>query len=303
MTASAIVVIETAEFGALPASLRRRVASGRVSVRSVPRDSLSRVLSALGREPPSQGLAACRYLGQTGRSADGWIACADPVRFDAVGDRLRMRPVPATSAAGWLELTCSALTAALGGEGGYGFESVDGLGYLRGRPLEGLPVVPPAAASGTSPYERLPSPLEASDFHRLYSEIQMVLHKDDDVGHPDATANGLWLWGGGRPPDVAGTLPPFTGGDPLLEGYWRLAGSTIESDVAQLADRVERHDDLVVACGADEFTTAFPALWRANGRGRRLRLLFADGVDIDLAWWHRYLPWRLRRRPLTVDGE
>ncbi|HXF67574.1 MAG TPA: hypothetical protein VNK67_12875 [Burkholderiales bacterium] len=151
---------------------------------------------------------------------DYWL-CADPVHLEARRDRLVLfgpevvRPTREES---------DALVAALNRH--FAADAIAFAAphperwYLRAEPAPRLVTRELSAAAGAEVEMDLPAGEDGPRWRRLLNEIQMLLH-DHPVnqarearGAP--TANGLWLWGGGRLPRVPGR--PFShvaAGNPL----------------------------------------------------------------------------------------
>lgn len=74
----------------------------------------------------------------------------------------------------------------------------------------------------------LPEGEERLRWHRIFNEVQMLLHADpvnaarEDRGA--AMVNSLWFWGGGTLPAASSTFDAMQSNDPLAVGLARLAG-------------------------------------------------------------------------------
>jgi hypothetical protein len=80
--------------------------------------------------------------------------------------------------------------------------------YVRGRDAPRLHTVSFGEVVGQDVQMHLPAGPDAGEWHRIFNEVQMVLH-----GHPTneareargaLTVNSVWFWGGGTRPRVAG---------------------------------------------------------------------------------------------------
>jgi hypothetical protein len=139
----------------------------------------------------------------------------------------------------------------------------------------------------------MPAGAGAASFHRLQSEIQMLLHE-----HPVNEArrqrgqlviNTLWLWGGGTAGEVVTTkLPALVGDDPLFQGFWSRAGQRASEWSADLfhATRTIQSDTVVTVPGVDaRGHTVDPVgvledLYTAARRGRLGPLTLFLGADV-----------------------
>jgi len=270
---------------------------GLVSCANPGAEVLHNVLHCIAVPPPACGLAALRFLGQTGEAPAGWMAAADPVHFEA---RLRHLVVhslePGEVSAEELRDLFGTLQQQLAGAGESRFVSIGSCGYLRG----GLPLATPtlsaSSANGRLPDEFTPGGDTTRAFHKLQGEVQMVLHdhpvnlRRADAGRP--TINALWFWGGGRVSEVsAQSLPVLFADDPLLVGYWSSHSASVEAGRGDI--------DSCIECSASGFVAVLPGavtgisinvadtlerLRRGlqSGAIGRLSLLFHDGLRVDL---------------------
>lgn len=267
-------------------------------------DLLTRVLSELGLAHAADGLAALRYLGDTGNTASGFVCCADPVHFqtrmrDLVVHSLSEDQVTEAEVASLMET----LQTLLGGEEGMTFIAAGRHGYLLSDAPFETARIGTRSASGTVADRFMPSGPAAREYHRLQSEIQMVLHdhavnnERDNMSLPRISS--LWFWGGGAlPVDRPQVLPPFAGKHGLLKGYWAHAGAQVcephGNDAGILSPVTDSgvfdfttltNDELVA-----ELRTARQLLSRR--RIRRLSVVSQDGVCVRLRNRHRWRFWK-----------
>ena len=173
---------------------------------------------------------------------------------------------------------------------GLDFEAVEDRGYLRaGSPIATADCSAESAA-GRLPDEFMPTGDGAATFHRLQSELQMLLHdhpvnrRRRERGMP--AVNTLWLWGGGHAGAAdASVLPRLVSDDPLFRGYWSSRGQPASpwtpdaSDAAVVPgrDAVITVPERLVADDLRDFLARLRSLLR-TGRAGKLTLFFAGDV-------------------------
>ena len=277
----------------LPQPMRRWLSRGVVSARAIEREPLLDVLEAVGVAPPAAGLAALRYRGQTGKAPTGWLAAADPLHLETRLRHLVLRPFhPGEVTAEEMDAILASIRSAFPDDE-LEFEQVAGRGYLRtDRPLA-TAACSAECRGGRLPDEYMPAGREAASFHRLQSEIQMLLHE-----HPVNEArrqrgqlaiNTLWLWGGGTAGDDDSTrLPALAGDDPLFHGAWSSRGQRASGWTADLFGATNRllADTVVTVPGVDARGHAVDPvgvledLYTAMRQGRLGPLTLFLGADI-----------------------
>ena len=242
----------------LPQPIKRWLSRGAVSARATERELLLDVLGAVGVAPPAAGLAALRYHGQTGKVPTGWLAAADPMHLVTRLRHLVLRPfLSGDVKAEEMDAILASVRSAFPDDG-LAFEQADSRGYLRtDRPIA-TAACSAECAGGRLPDEFMPAGADAAAFHRLQSEIQMLLHE-----HPVNEArrqrgqlviNTLWLWGGGTAGEaVTMKLPALVGDDPLFQGFWSRAGQRASGWSADLfgAKETIQADTVVTVPGVD----------------------------------------------------
>jgi hypothetical protein len=242
----------------LPLPTRRWLSRGALTARAAEREPLLDVLAAAGAAAPATGLAALRYRGQTGNAPTGWIAAADPLHLETRLRHLVLRPFQRG------EVTAEEMDTILASvhrafpDDGLQFEQVDGRGYLRTDRPVATADCSAECAGGRLPDEFMPAGRDAASFHRLQSEIQMLLHE-----HPVNEArrqrgqraiNTLWLWGGGTAGEEDPTrLPALVSDDPLFRGAWSSRGQQASGWTADLVDAANHRgtDTVVTVPGVD----------------------------------------------------
>ena len=314
---TATVVLPAAGNGVLRAdAIRRWLSRADLSVTHEPEGTLSRLTTALGQPPVTDGLGALRLWGQTGDRPAVWMAAADPVYLEARLDhlclhRLSAQELPSRE----LGEVFDALQAEFGAEESLAFLQLAQCGYLRGSDA-----IPTASLSahclhGLEPSPYMPTGKDAAPYHRLHSEIQMALHlsavhrRREQAGQ--RPINALWIWGGGVSPErQPRALPPLFADDPLLRGYWHSAAGTIGSFDGDLADCIDRAPDGFVAVvphtlrpssdALDSLSAHLDTLRKLldGGHLQTLKLLFRDGITATVRKHHRLRIWRRRWAPL-----
>ncbi|MEM9208013.1 MAG: hypothetical protein AAGA61_02100 [Pseudomonadota bacterium] len=270
--------------------------------------TLDRVLGLLGIQAPVSGTAALRLLGQTGSAPGGWIAAADPVHMETCIDHLRVHALaPSSVPVQDLKTAFERLQAQLGEPDALLFRHVAGKGYLEAEDdaLE-TPRASALVVDGYEPSQFMPAGTDQGGgqrFHRLHSEVQMVLHDAallaDDQQRGALPVNALWIWGGGRLPEATPVpLPDLYSDDDLVTGFWRAAGAGVQALPRALSDCINGDDKprVIVAEHAADDVLAQAVDLLGTGRIRRLMLLLNGGKHIDLRrsdrfrFWRRHLP-------------
>jgi hypothetical protein len=128
-----------------------------------------------------------------------WLR-ADPVYLRLQRDQLILLPEVGVDADEAAQL-CAALNEHFAGQGMEFFAPHPQRWYMRLDRLPDIETVPLSQAAGNNVRGMLPRGAEAAHWHRVFNEIQMLLHS-----HPANEArevrgalpvNSLWLWGGG----------------------------------------------------------------------------------------------------------
>ncbi len=284
---------------------------------------LDRVLALLEREAPDEGRAALRFLGQTGAAPADWIAAADPVHMETCIDHLRVNSLPPSAIpAGDVQAGFERLQSELGDESGdesvgtdgLAFRTVGELGYVESRSAAlHTPQVSALAIDGREPSEFMPDGTDGAGgqrFHRLHSEVQMVLHDTAILSeHPQRgtlAVNALWIWGGGRLPAVdEARLPTLYSDDDLVTGYWRASGAASAGVPEDLADclAADGAPPVIVSTGSGANLLVRAVDLLNAGRMRRLHVLLDGGLEIELRHSDRFRFWRRPDPELDVRRE
>ncbi len=271
-----------------------------------PVEPLDAVTALLGTSAPSTGRASLRFFGQTGDSPSVWMAGADPVYLEPRLDHLFLHAfAPGEVPANEFRRFFNHLQDTLATDGDFAFARVGAYGYLRSdRDIE-TAALSPQAVDQRVPNDYMPPGAAASLYRHRLSEIEMALHEHEVNSERAARGafpvNSLWLWGGGRLPDVEPRpLPPLFCNDPLLIGFWRMAKAPLapfpvtvpeiiaitEGGFATLLPRVPESAPLI------EPTLAALRDALHSGRLDEVRLHFANGLTATLRRRHRLRYWR-----------
>ncbi|KXS33158.1 MAG: 2,3-bisphosphoglycerate-independent phosphoglycerate mutase [Candidatus Gallionella acididurans] len=221
-----------------------------------------------------------------GLAAGCWMR-ADPVNLNLQRDRLLMSAVQAGSA------EAAALSASLNehfaGQGLEFFAPHPQRWYVRLGELPRIRTTPLSQALGGDVRGALPGGADASRWHQLFNEIQMLLHahplNEAREARGEPTINSVWFWGGGC--DRAnGSLR--SSGEPV---GLPLAGALLQKNY----DSVSSDDVLaeMFARAAGVPFSAWASLWRA-GDSPGKQLLVWTGLRSalqrgDLADWQAAL--------------
>lgn len=282
-----------------------------------PRDLLARILDALGKERPRDGLGAMRMWGQTSDRPTVWIAAADPVYLEPRLDHLCLHALrePALSRTDMRTLF-DHLQEALAEDRTFGFARLGACGYLRAEEPIATASEPSTVVDQYNPDAYLPAGEDAAGFRNLQSEIEMALHD-----HPINVerelkglypVNSLWLWGGGCAPELrADPHPPLFADDPLLRGYWESVTGAVDTWPGTIAGCLEASPAgfvAVVPDGGDDvqrLECCLLELYDAlrSSRLRHLSLIFADGICASVEPADRYRFWRRKSALLSGDSE
>ncbi len=227
-----------------------------------------------------------------------WLR-ADPVHLRLRRDQMILLPdveVEADEA----EQLCAALNEHFAGQGMEFFAPHPQRWYVRLDRLPDIETVPLSQAAGRNVRGLLPSGKEAAHWHRVFNEIQMLLHShpanEAREARGELPINSLWLWGGGcdtllaKPADCGSSrqaaLPAPEGSASPCPG-----GGCAENMSPQKAyDRVGSDEPLaeMFAAAAGASFAGWPAQWR-DKEGDRQLLVWTGlrsalrGGDLD-AW-------------------
>ena len=286
--------------------LLRWLSQGRLEPLPVPVDRFAQLLRSLGRELPTEGLAALRMWGQSGDRPDAWIAAADPVYMEPRLDRLFLRvPGPGDVSVPELQSLFDVLQGNLGDDGSLGFVRLGDCGYIRSEQPMVTSVVPATSLDGRNPRDWMPPAEVAADTLKLVSEIEMTLHGQpvnvERVSHGQPPVNSLWIWGGGFAPAQSRVpVPPLFADEPLLRGYWDSVAGEVDGWPGTIEACLDASPAGFVASispgpGGDVALDAELAVLRGavrSGGLRRVVLIAADGLRATLHRGDRIRVWR-----------
>lgn len=293
---------------ALPGPQRRWLARGDVqAVRDVA-EPLDQVLKTLGLPEVGSGHAALRVLGETSEAIDDWVAALDPIMLmprlrDVLVQEIPRALVPDED----LESIIETAQSVLGDSSNIQFRKLGRSAYLVSSEPMPTSSVSPVPLHGIRPDAFLPEGPDAQSFHRLHSELQMLLHdhpisrRRAEAGLP--TISGLWIWGGGTlPPKVPQALPALFGDDPLFSGYWQRSGgycapwpgslsqcreSPVDTAVVNVPESDDGGLDAAAIAVVDEIITLMK-----NGRLRHATMFFGSELRAQQSRYDHLKLWR-----------
>jgi hypothetical protein len=305
---AALVVLPPVRGGRLQdASLRAWLAQADLSLEPEPRELLQQLTAELGLPYHEEGLAALRMWGQTGDRPTVWIAAADPVYLEPRLDHLCLYALSgANIPPADLRPLFDHLQHTLADDERFGFARLGSNGYLRAEQAISTASVPAYVLDQREPGDYLPTGEHTAMHRNILSEIEMALHghevNERRVTEGKQPVNSLWLWGGGRAPDITTRpQPPLFAEDPLLAGYWESATavSSLWPGSFEACAEQSLHGFVAVPPESDDhsetlrdYLAELRDLLRAK-RVSRLILLFRDGLRADvrrsqtLKFWRR----------------
>lgn len=217
-------------------ALQMLLSKGRQEYASVDHiDSLFALFAMSAEGTGDLPVAPLCALGEQQEVEGGWWLCVDPVHLVADRDQLYL--------SAYRELALSQSEAdALVSELNRTYAE-DGWHFIATSPQRWLLRLPESLAMLTTPTEQalgqsvgevLPQGDDAMSWQRVMTEVQMLLHSspvNDRRAEQGALAvNGLWFWGGGALPEVAGECgwDHIIADDCLSRGLARLYGVRLE---------------------------------------------------------------------------
>lgn len=286
---------------------------------------INRVLPYLQHDKLRGGLAGLRFWGQTKERSAAWIAAADPVYLETTLSSLRVHAFgegdvdspQLTAILNSLQDSLGGKVRSAGRDEGVAFARLGDLAYLRSDEFLATAAVSADIADGCEIGAFIPDGEGSDHYHRLLSELQMMLHEHDVNRSRESTGkrpvNSLWIWGGGVAPqkDIRPILPLF-GDDPIFKGYWESCTGVIEKWTGKFAQCL----DLAVggfvvitpdarntrdAAGNDRLADYLRQLREHLRRGHinQLTLLFRDGLCVEISRFDLLKFWR-RRSPFLI---
>jgi hypothetical protein len=175
---------------------------------------------------------ALSLLGDGGRPGDACWMRADPVHLRVNRDQLILADhhhLHLSQAEA--EIFTDALNRHFSAEGLVFYPLRPERWYLRIPTLPAITTTPLSAAVGRPVDPRLPKGPEALAWHRLFNELQMLLHgiaaNEEREARGELPVNSLWLWGAGALPALpASSHCTVVASDPVALGLARAAGCT-----------------------------------------------------------------------------
>ncbi|HYR05969.1 MAG TPA: hypothetical protein VEP71_04730 [Gallionella sp.] len=246
----------------LPA-LEKMLARGALtgSVRTEEKSSLEDLLCELFGVPCAADAPIAPISAVFDGLGEGCWLRADPVNLRLQRDQLVLLPDVGGDAGEAAQL-CAALNEHFAGQGMEFFAPHPQRWYMRLDRLPDIETVPLSQAAGRNVRGLLPSGREAAYWHRVFNEIQMLLHSHPANEAREARGalpiNSLWLWGGGCAENVSPqkVYDSVSSGEPLAEMFAVAAG-------ASFAEWSERWRDL----GGDRQLLVWTGLRSALRRG------------------------------------
>ncbi|MHB9117295.1 MAG: hypothetical protein ACYC2R_03345 [Burkholderiales bacterium] len=159
-------------------------------------------------------------------AGDYWLR-ADPVHWSLQGDRMVLADDKRLALAqAEADAMIETLNRQFTDEGLLFLAPTPERWYIRLAQTPSLSTVPPSRAAGRPVDAFLPTGTAAAHWRGLLSEIQMLLHAHPVNQHRaergETEINSLWLWGGGRLPEIAPQgLQALAANDPLALGLAR----------------------------------------------------------------------------------
>jgi hypothetical protein len=274
--------------------------------RTRPVEPLDALAELSGATAPSEGRASLRFFGQTGDSPSVWMAGADPVYLEPRLDHLFVHAfAPGEISVPEFRALFHHLQDTLATAGEFAFARVAAYGYLRSDAPLSTAGLSAQVIDQRVPNDYLPAGVDAADFRSRLSEIEMALHEHEvnqaRQARGEFPINSLWIWGGGRLPDIEPRpLPPLFCNDPLLIGYWRLCGGSLTPLPVSVPEIIDITDSGFATVlprypeTAPLIEPALAALRKALHTGRldEVCLHFANDLKVTLQPRHRFRYWR-----------
>lgn len=180
-------------------------------------------------------VAALALAGDGGEAADAYWLRADPVHLEVQNRHLILQPTEGLAIDDQeSESLAQALRETFGAEGLEFVSPAPRSWYLRLPQRPDLRTVPLAAAAGRDIDRLLPQGGDRMRWHRLFNEIQMLLHRHpvnaarEERGQP--MVNSLWFWGGGTLPPVSRPFESVVARSALVRGLARISGANTLAD-------------------------------------------------------------------------
>jgi len=253
---------------------------------------------------------------------------ADPVHLQLRRDQLVLLPVPDISLAEATQL-CGEVNEHLTGQDLAFFAPHPQRWYVRIDALPAIETVPLSLAVGHNVNDLLPKGADALRWHRLFNDIQMLLHS-----HPvnqaresggASTVNSVWFWGCGCDSDLAvtshGKFGRVSSDEPFAEMLASAAGIPFVKCSGQWYGGGGEHNELLVCTGLrqalqkgdigawravlQDFEIGYAQpLWEAlrNGKVNRLTIDILSGINSRNLQLDRADSWAFWRLSGTLTG-
>jgi hypothetical protein len=218
-------------------------------------------------------LAALMLKADGGEPANHYWLCADPVQLRVDRNRLIIAGRAADFTAAETRGLMAALNQHFAADNIFFCAPTPARWYLRCEHVPQLVTTPLARALNRSIKHHLPQGADALAWHRVMNEAQMILHNHPVTAAREArgaaSANSIWLWGGGILPAI--TQPHYTatcGGDHLTHAFAIAAGIAhhdLPADgAAWLAGATTGHHLLELDAPGDALRAGDVTSWRTQ---------------------------------------
>lgn len=278
-----------------------------------------------GNQPPAGPVA---FYGDMRERPDGWCCRADPVFLEAHMDHLRLlaphfvRPEPDEARA-----LIDAFNAAFEKDALSLSAKHPSRWYLLMQRALDVTTWEPDSVVGRNVIDFMPAGRDGGHLKALMTEVQMLFHPHEVNARREQrdlpTINSIWIWGGGRLPELPGcALPAAWGSDPYLEGLWALCGhecAQLPAGAAECLSSMNAQGGLSLVAGlSDAWFDGGPESWAENLRNldrdwcqpvvSALKEghigsfhLMTNGIELSLSRGSARRFWR-RSKPLTAPG-
>lgn len=250
------------------------------------------------------------------------MAAADPVFLETTRNNLRVHALADDDVdSAELGSLLNTLQESLAGnnqttahQDSVAFARLGAYAYLRSDEALATAAVSADMAGGHDVSDYLPQGEGSEQYHRLLSELQMVLH-EHDVNRAREEAgqrpvNSLWIWGGGVAPQKGvRPIPPLFSEEPLFRGYWESCTGVYDSWNGNFASCLEVAVSgfVVVTTGLHNASTHdvledyLCQLHKhmKSGDISSLTLLFRDGLCVEIGRLDFLKFWRRQSTLLT----
>lgn len=169
-------------------------------------------------------------------SAGGWL-CVAPAHLRLQRDQVLMLPSDGIGADEAAQF-CGSLNEYFAGQGMMFYAPHPQRWYLRLEQLPEISCVPLSQVSGRNIRNSLPAGTDATRWHQVFNDIQMLLFahplNEEREARGVLPVNGVWLWGGGTVPgEIAQPYDCVSSDEVLAEMFATAAGAAFSAWPAQ----------------------------------------------------------------------